>query len=66
MRIRKISCSLGRTVNMGHFESLRADATFDALLEEHDDVQECWESLVIVTRRYMNKLVEEERKELEG
>lgn len=40
MQLKRITASYGRTINTGNYESLRAEATFEADLEPGDDPQE--------------------------
>lgn len=40
MRITKVSASYGRTTNTGNYESLRAEATIEADVDEGEDVAE--------------------------
>ena len=37
MQIRKVTASYGRTINLGDFNSLRLDATFEADVEPGED-----------------------------
>ena len=40
MKIRKISKSYGRTVNLGNYQTARFGATLEADIEEKEDVKE--------------------------
>lgn len=37
MEITKITCSMGRTINLGNYESLRVDFGLEAIINEKDD-----------------------------
>jgi len=39
-RINKITCLMGKTINLGNYESARADYGEEVLLEPDDDVAE--------------------------
>lgn len=65
MKIRRISCTMGRTLNMGSFESLRVDSEFAAQIDETEDVEECWDELVKFTRKHLKRAVSEARDAVE-
>lgn len=65
MKIKRISCSMGRTINLGQFESLRVDTEFAAQIEEGEDVEDCWDQLVKYTRSKMKEACKEGLEEVE-
>ena len=45
MMVREITLSLGRTINVGNFESLRVDVSFSARLDQGEDVDKAYDEL---------------------
>ncbi len=45
MKIRKISITFGRTINLGNFESARIDIHMEADREEGDDIEDAYSDL---------------------
>jgi hypothetical protein len=45
MKIDKIEVSLGRTINLGNYESARIDVRMSASLGDADDADECYQIL---------------------
>jgi len=45
MKIKKIEISLGRTINLGNYESARIDICMGAVMENGDDIDETYHEL---------------------
>ena len=50
MELKRIAASYGRTINTGNYESLRAEATFEAELTPGDDPQEVQAQLMALAK----------------
>ena len=45
MRITKLKLTLGRTLNLGNYETARIDVGVEAVLAEGDDIEETYSKL---------------------
>lgn len=59
MKIRQTSVTVGRTFNLGNFESLRVDATATIDLEDGDDVAAARDAGVAELRASLSRLHQE-------
>lgn len=66
MEIRKLTCTIGRTLNLGNYESLRVDATFAAMIEKTEDEVDCWDQLVTHTRRQLKVAIKDAMEDLDA
>ena len=57
MRCTEISLSLGRTINIGNYNSVRAEFSTTYDLEPNDDREEALERLLSETRRGLERAV---------
>lgn len=59
MKMREVSVAVGRTINMGNYESLRVEVSGAATLEEGDEKSEVIESISDWLRAQVRRLVTE-------
>lgn len=68
MKIKQIRVAIGRTVNLGNFESLRIDIDMSADMEDNENPHACTEQLRHAVKLELGKAILEEtrkRKETE-
>ncbi len=61
MTVKEISVSVGRTINLGNFESLRVDVSAAATISENDDADLKRSELSNWLRRQVQKTLAEQR-----
>jgi len=60
MKIKHARVSIGRTVNLGNFESLRIDIDLSADLEDNENPHACAEQLRHTVKLELEKAIREE------
>lgn len=68
MKIKQVRVAIGRTVNLGNFESLRIDIDISADLEDNENPQVATENLRAAVKLELNRAIQNEtrkRKEQE-
>lgn len=61
MNIKEITVAVGRTINLGNFESLRIDVSATATLSEDDDADEKRSEISNWLRHHVQKTLSEHR-----
>jgi len=56
---RRIEVSLGKTINLGDYESMRVDVTYAADLKDKEDAVEAYESCWELVDRELSKKIEQ-------
>jgi hypothetical protein len=67
MKLTELKISIGKTINLGNYESLRLDVEMAAKIDLNDDLESCAESLRRDAKLQLNRMIkiETEKRKME-